>query len=76
MVNVCFDDDPDHVICELQLIHHTLMLARKGMNGHNDYVTYRSGIELQQAVAAQQKVLTRNSAAESVAHIDSSSGEL
>eukprot|EP00750_Incisomonas_marina_P011227 INCI16357.10.p2 GENE.INCI16357.10~~INCI16357.10.p2 ORF type:complete len:681 (-),score=132.13 INCI16357.10:51-2093(-) len=54
MVNVCFDDDPDHVICELQLIHHTLMLARKGMNGHNDYVTYRSGIELQLAVAAQK----------------------
>lgn len=52
MVNIFFDDDPDQVICELQLIHHTLMLARKGMNGHNDYVTYRSGMELQQAVGA------------------------
>ena len=54
MINISFVDDPDQHICEVQLIHTKLMLARKGMAGHNDYVTFRSAIELREAVAWQQ----------------------
>jgi len=50
MVNISFVSDPNHFICELQLIHSKLMLARQGMAGHNDYNTYRSAGELRDAV--------------------------
>lgn len=55
MLNVSFADDPNGVICEVQLIHNKLMLARKGMAGHNDYVAFRAALELQEAVAAKKK---------------------
>merc|ERR1712167_117034 len=48
------------VICEVQLIHRNLMLARKGMAGHNDYTTYRSGVELQEACNVLGKSATKH----------------
>ena len=55
VLNITFDEDPDDVVCEVQLIHQKLMLARKGMAGHKDYVAFRSSVELLEAVAAQSK---------------------
>ena len=51
MLNLFFEDDSLKFICELQLIHNKLMLARQGMAGHNDYNTYRSANELAEIVS-------------------------
>ena len=59
VLNISFDTDPGGVVCEVQLIHQKLMLARKGMAGHKDYVAYRSSVELQEAVAAKTKSFSR-----------------
>ena len=59
MVNLRFVNDKDGVVCEVQLIHQKLMLARKGMAGHNDYVTYRAGMELQGAVSASKELVSQ-----------------
>ena len=49
LLNLSFDADPDQVVCELQLSHRKLMIARKSMAGHADYVLYRSAVELKEA---------------------------
>lgn len=56
LINFSFTRTVDPVICELQMIHKTLMLARKGMAGHNDYMTYRSAIELKEFVTASMMI--------------------
>ena len=53
MVNFHFEIDSQKVICELQLVHKKLMVARKQLSGHKDYVTYRAAVELSEAAAAR-----------------------
>jgi hypothetical protein len=57
MLNIVCVKDPERIVCEVQIIHRNLMLARKGMAGHNDYTTYRSGVELQEAVRSNPELL-------------------
>jgi len=65
MVNLSFASDPDAVICEVQLIHQKLMLARKGMAGHSDYVMFRGAMEMTEAgEAAAQSGKTMSTQAE------------
>ena len=49
LLNLSFCNDPNHIVCELQLSHRNMMVVRKTMAGHEDYVTYRSAIELREA---------------------------
>ena len=46
MVNFYFNDDPTRHVCEAQVIHKSLMTARKGMAGHSDYTAYRCATEI------------------------------
>ena len=57
MLNIVCVKDPERIVCEVQIIHRNLMLARKDMAGHNDYTTYRSGVELQEAVRSNPELL-------------------
>ena len=52
LINVRFVDDPHSVVCELQLVHVKMMLIRKNLSGHADYVAYRTALELQEAVSS------------------------
>ena len=45
-LNLSFAADRNQIICELQLVHSKMNVARKAMAGHRDYVTYRSAVEL------------------------------
>ena len=59
MLNIAFVDSDSAHVCELQLIHTKLMLARKGMAGHNDYVAFRSAAELVAAIRWHQSEARR-----------------
>jgi hypothetical protein len=45
---VCFviNDDPNQHVCEVQLVHHDLLTARKGLPGHSIYNRARNASEL------------------------------
>ena len=45
---VCFvvNDDPNKHVCEVQLVHHDLLTARKGLPGHSIYNRARNASEL------------------------------
>ena len=41
-----FASDPDQHICELQLVHRSMLTARKHCNAHTEYATFRTALEL------------------------------
>ena len=53
---VCFvvKDDPNKHICEVQLVHHDLLTARKGLPGHSVYNRARNASELLECLWACQ----------------------
>ena len=52
MVNFSFNDDQTSHVCELQIVHEQLMLARKGLGGHSIYSKGRAASELLNLVTA------------------------
>ena len=50
MVNFYLKDDPNRHICELQLVHQRMLVARKNMPGHAIYSRLRNAIEIQEAL--------------------------
>ena len=53
---VCFvvKDDPHKHVCEVQLVHHDLLTARKGLPGHSIYNRTRNAGELLECMWAAQ----------------------
>eukprot|EP00750_Incisomonas_marina_P024365 INCI5108.6.p1 GENE.INCI5108.6~~INCI5108.6.p1 ORF type:complete len:634 (-),score=128.42 INCI5108.6:2482-4383(-) len=51
---LCFymNDDPNRHICELQVVHRNLLLARKGLPGHAIYNVVRNAAEMQEMLTA------------------------
>merc|ERR1712222_40592 len=45
-IMLCFLSDASQHICEIQLVHHQLMVVRHNMGGHREYVKLRSASEL------------------------------
>ena len=41
-----FASDPDQHICELQLVHRSMLTARKHCNAHTEYAKFRTALEL------------------------------
>ena len=50
MVNFYLKDDPNRHICELQLVHQRMLVARSSMPGHAVYSRLRNAIEIQEAL--------------------------
>ena len=49
-----FASDPDHHICELQLVHVAMLTARKQCNAHSAYSKFRSALELLETFGLSQ----------------------
>ena len=52
MVNFAFNSDPSSHVCEVQLVHRELMVARAGLGGHAVYGKGRAATELLQLATA------------------------
>jgi surface protein len=50
MVNFYVRDDPHRHICEIQLVHHQMLFARKGLPGHDVYNRVRNADEIMRAM--------------------------
>merc|ERR1719265_2831976 len=50
MLNLYFKEDPHRHICELQLVHQRILVARTSMPGHAIYGRLRNAIEIQEAL--------------------------
>ena len=46
MINFYVADDPRRHVCEVQVAHHTMLVARKGLPGHQVYDHVRNAIEI------------------------------
>ena len=46
MINFHFVEDKHSHVCELQIVHDSMMLVRRKMGGHNEYAMFRSASEL------------------------------
>ena len=55
MVNVIIVGDRSKHICEIQLVHSSLLAVRKDMKGHDDYAVSRSASELVDVEAAERR---------------------
>ena len=54
MLNLYFKEDPHRHICELQLVHQRILVARTSMPGHAIYGRLRNAIEIQEALDSFQ----------------------
>ena len=59
-----FNDDPNRHICEVQVVHRDLLMARKGLPGHAIYGKVRNASELHELLLGSRTRLrwTRNDA--------------
>ena len=46
MINFYVADDPRRHVCEVQVAHHSMLVARKGLPGHQVYDHVRNAIEI------------------------------
>jgi serine/threonine protein kinase len=49
MASVEINGDRNKYVCEVQFVHKSLLVVRKGMGGHDEYAVYRSAVELLEA---------------------------
>ena len=55
MVNVIIVGDRSKHICEIQIVHSSLLAVRKNMKGHDDYAVSRSASELVDVEVAERR---------------------
>ena len=57
LLNIVRSDDPHQHICEVQLVHESMLLLRKRLGGHDAYHRYRTADELLIVLAADLEEL-------------------
>ena len=61
LINIVFADDPDKVICEIQIVHHQLVKKEDtGVLSPNDFRTFRAASELLKIVTQLEKERAQN----------------